>query len=239
MTLNDKLFAALAASVAFAAPAGAAVGCTLSNPAADLKYIYPEMTSYREELREMRAYKEGPALHEKLRARVGALDPVYEAYDTPYTLYSVFKDKTRIGYVHGVNVPGKGGVIQVFIAADPDTAAIKTLFFQRIESPAAKALRTKTFRARFTGLTLADFYRHDYYAVAAPGSPADKLAPAMVPPADVPADGAADVAAALRGIRKNMILLDIFAYDMRHEPFYDKAQPALAALKTTTAAPKP
>lgn len=235
MNLHEKVLAALAVTVALAAPASAAVGCTLSNPAADLKYLYPEMTSYREELREMPKLKDGKALYEKLRARVGDLDPVYEAFDTPYTLYSVFKDTTRIGYVHGVNVPGKGGVIQVFVAADPETAAVRTLFFQRIESPASKALRDKAFRARFTGLTVADFYRHDYYAVAAPTSTADKLAPALTVPSGLPPDGEADVRAALRGIRKNLILLDIFAYDMRHEPFYEKAQSALAAHKAAPA----
>ena len=30
----------------------AAIGCTLSNPAEDLKYLYPEMTTYKEDLNE-------------------------------------------------------------------------------------------------------------------------------------------------------------------------------------------
>ena len=37
-------------------------------------------------------------------ARVGGdLDPVYEAFDTPYTLYSVFAGERRLGYVHGIS----------------------------------------------------------------------------------------------------------------------------------------
>ena len=35
----------------------------------------------------------------------------------------------KIGVVHGVNVPGKGGVIQVFLSMDPTTAEIKSFFF--------------------------------------------------------------------------------------------------------------
>ena len=31
----------------------AAIGCTLSNPAQDLKYLFPEMTSFKEELQEV------------------------------------------------------------------------------------------------------------------------------------------------------------------------------------------
>src|SRR5215469_6349910 len=102
-----------------------AIGCTLSNPAEDLKYLYPEMTTYKEELMEFPKMKDGAALFKGLRARLGSdLDPIYETYETPYTVYSIFKGPAKIGIVHGVNVPGKGGVIQVFVAADPGTGAI-------------------------------------------------------------------------------------------------------------------
>src|SRR3954471_13563753 len=56
-----------------------AIGCTLSNPAEDLKYLYPEMTTYKEELVEFPKLKEGAALFKGLRARLGSdLDPIYE-----------------------------------------------------------------------------------------------------------------------------------------------------------------
>src|SRR3954463_8300886 len=103
-----------------------AIGCTLSNPAEDLKYLYPEMTTYKEELMEFPKLKDGATLFKGLRARLGSdLDPIYETYETPYTVYSVFQGTTKIGVVHGVNVPGKGGVIQVFLATDPKTAEIQ------------------------------------------------------------------------------------------------------------------
>src|SRR5205085_10286591 len=174
----------------------AAIGCTLSNPAEDLKYLYPEMTTFKEELMEFSKLKDGAGLFKGLRARLGSdLDPIYETYETPYTVYSVFKGSIKIGVVHGVNVPGKGGVIQVFLSTDPGTGEIRNFFFQRLESPAARQLRSKEFRAQFAGLTLGDFYKHDYYAAADPGAKADKVA-GVKPPA-VDAAGRPDYQASL------------------------------------------
>lgn len=212
------------------AEARAAIGCTLSNPAQDLKYLFPEMSTYKEEARELDKMKNGPDLFKNLRARLGSdLDPVYETYETPYTVYSVFKGSDLVGIVHGVNVPGKGGVIQVFIAASPGTGEIRNFFFQRIESPAAKALKNKEFRARFNGLTLADFYKHDYFAVAEPASDKDKVGRIAAP--DVGEAGKQDYQASLRGICKNLILLDMFVYGLKYEPYYLRSQESLAKFK--------
>src|ERR1044071_8376957 len=151
--------ALLALIPAAPAPMLAAIGCTLSNPAEDLKYLYPEMTTFKEELKEFPKMQDGSALFKGLKARLGSdLDPIYETYETPYTVYSVFKGAAKIGIVHGVNVPGKGGVIQVFLSTDPATGEIKRLFFQRLESPAARQLRSREFLAQFAGLNLGDFY---------------------------------------------------------------------------------
>ena len=205
----------------------AAIGCTLSNPAEDLKSLLPEMTSYKEDLKEFPHLKDGARLFKSLAARLGSdLDPIYETYETPYTVYSVYKGKEKIGIVHGVNVPGKGGVIQVFLSTDPKTAAIRRFFFQRLESPAAAALRDKAFRAQFEGLTLADFYKHDYYAATEPGSAADRVEKLALPKVD--AAGRPDYEATIRGIHKDLILLDLFVYGRRFEPFFEKAQAAKA-----------
>jgi len=207
-----------------------AIGCTLSNPAEDLKYLYPEMTTFKEDLKEFPRIKDGAALYRGLKSRLGSdLDPIYETYETPYTVYSVFKGAVKVGVVHGVNVPGKGGVIQVFLALDPATGEIRNFFFQRLESPAARQLRSKEFRAQFTGLTLADFYKHDYYAAAEPGAKADKVGAVKAPPID--ASGQPDYQASLRGIRKNLILLDFFVYEKRFEPFFERAQQAASKIK--------
>ena len=203
----------------------AAIGCTLSNPAEDLKYLYPEMTTFKEDLKEFPRLTDGAALFKGLKSRLGSdLDAIYETYETPYTVYSVYKGATKIGIVHGVNVPGKGGVIQVFLSLDPTTAEIRSFFYQRLESPAAKQLRSKEFRAQYAGLTLADFYKHDYYAKVQPASKADKVA-AIKPPV-VDANGKPDYEASVRGIRKNLILLDYFIYGQRFEPFFVRAQQA-------------
>ncbi len=207
-----------------------AIGCTLSNPAEDLKYLYPQMTTFKEELKEFPRLSNGAALYRGLKSRLGSdLDPIYEAFDTPYTVYSVFQGATRIGIVHGVNVPGKGGVIQVFLSLHPETAEIQKFFFQRLESPAARALRSKEFRDQFTGLTLADFYKHDYYVVADPGAKADKVAGIKQPAMDSSAKP--DYFASIRGIRKNLILVDYFVYARRFEPFFERAQQAAAKAK--------
>lgn len=204
----------------------AAVGCTLNNPAQDLKALYPDITSFKEILRDLPRMDKGEELYRALKERLGSdLDPVYEAYDTPYTVYQVFRGDELAGIVHGVNVPGKGGVIQVFLSVDPKTAEIRKLFFQRLESAAASELRAKDFRARFEGLTLADFYKHDYYAVAEPASEKDKVGRIPDPTSDE--DGRADFRASLRGVRKNLILLDLFVFERRHEPFYERSKEAL------------
>lgn len=221
----------LICTLALANPVLAAIGCTLSNPAEDLKYLYPEMTSFKEELNEFPRMPGGAELFKGLKARIGRdLDPIYETYETPYTVYFVFKGATRIGVVHGINVPGKGGVIQVFLSMDPETAAVKSFFFQRLESPAARQLRSKEFRAQFTGLTLGDFYKHDYYAAVEPGAKADKAGAIKPPPID--ASGQQDYAAAIRGVRKNLILLDFFVYAKRSEPFFERAKQAIEKAKT-------
>ena len=221
---------ATAAVLAAAARADAAVGCTLSNPARDLKYLCPTMTTYREEVRQLDTMKGGKEMFEALKERLGSdLDPAYETFETPYTLYTVFRGEEVIGIVHGVNVPGKGGVIQIFLAMDPKTAEIRRLIFQRLESPAAKVLKAREFCAQFEGLTLADFYKHDYFAVADPKSEKDKVGRIANPVKG--AEGQEDFHAAVRGVRKDLILLDLFVYERRHEPFFERAKEALAKLK--------
>jgi len=224
------LFLAVALVLAGARRADGAVGCTLSNPARDLKFLYPSMTTYREEARQFDTMPGGRGMFEALKERIGSdLDPVYETLDTPYTLYTVYKGEEAIGIVHGVNVPGKGGVIQVFLSMDPKSAEIRQLVFQRLESPAARALKDEAFRKQFESLTLADFYKHDYYKAADPQSDKDKVGRIASPVKG--GEGSEDFAASVRGVRKNLILLDLFCYNRRHEPFFERAKEALAKLK--------
>ncbi len=231
-TTQLSILAAAAIGLAASTDGLAAIGCTLNNPARDLKALFPEMTSYREDVKELSAFSDGRAMYAALQARVGHdLDPIYEGYDTPYTLYSVFQGDKRIGYVHGVNVPGVGGVIQVFLAVDPTSASIQRMVFQRLESLGNKALRAKETREQFVGLSLADFYKHAYYAVADPTNTADKVA-AIKPPATLPAAAESDWKTTLRGVRKNLILLDFFVFARRHEPWWERAESAIQTAGT-------
>jgi len=209
----------------------AAIGCTLTNPAQDLKYLYPEMTTYKEDLYAFAQMKGGAESFRAFRERMrGELDPIYETYETAYTVYSIFKGPEKIGIVHGVNVPGKGGVIQVFLSMDPKTAEIRSFLFQRLESPAARQLRSKEFRGQFEGLTLGDFYKHDYYAAVDPGAKADKVG--AIKPPTLDASGRPDYEASLRGLRKNLILLDFFLYGRRFDPYFERAKQATEKAKS-------
>ncbi len=207
-----------------------AIGCTLSNPSEDLKYLFPGMTSFKEELNELPRMKDGLEIFKGLKARLGSdLDPIYETYETPYTVYSVFQGSKKIGIVHGVNVPGKGGVIQVFLSLNPETALINDFFFQRLESPAARQLKSKEFRTQFIGLNLGDFYKHDYFRAFDPAAKADKIAAIQPPPLDP--RGQADYLASLRGLRKNLILVDFFVFSRRFEPVFERARQAAEKAK--------
>ena len=209
----------------------AAIGCTLSNPAEDLKYLFPTMTTYKEELKELPRIKDGQKLFADLRERLGSdLDPIYETFETPYTVYNIFKGTSKVGIVHGVNVPGKGGVIQVFLSTDPKSGDIRKFFFQRLESPAAPFLKKPEFKKQFESLNLGDFYKHDYYVKTKTGSGNDKVGK-IQQPAGLDVNGKPDYEATLRGVRKNLILLDFFIYDRRFEPFFEKAKQAMGDKK--------
>ncbi len=204
-----------------------AVGCALSNPVQDIKYLYPQMTSYKEELRDFSKMKDGRGLYRALNERLGSdLDPFYEGYGTPYTIYTIFRGKEVIGFVHAVNVPGEGGLIQVVLSTDPKSGTIRKIAFQRLESRAAQALRSKEFLDQFKELSLADFYRHDYYQIAEPGSSKDRIARIKNPAAG--RKGGSDYDATIRGVRKNLILLDMFVYGHKFEPFYQQTRARLA-----------
>jgi hypothetical protein len=207
----------------------AAVGCSLSNPVQDLKYLFPQMTTYKENLRDFSVMKDGRALYRALNERLGSdLDQLYEGYGTPYTIYTVFKGNEIIGFVHAVNVPGEGGLIQVVLSIDP-AGAIRRLSFQRLESRAAQALRKKEFLDQFSELTLADFYKHDYYQIMEPGSAKDRIEQIKDPVAG--GKGATDYYATVRGVRKNLILLDLLIFNRKFEPFYQQTRSRLAKRK--------
>jgi len=56
---------------------------------------------------------------------------------------------------------------------------------------------------------------------------------ALAPPAGLPEAAKPDWDASLRGLRKNLILLDFFAFERRHEPFHQRAEEARAKREKT------
>lgn len=200
-----RLLAAAALVAALGAPtwAAAAVGCTLNDPDRDIRRIFPGATGYRTEFVSV-ADRGGRALAAKIEARLGEpLDPVYEALDVSYAYYTVLKDDAVIGFVHGVNQKGKYGGMQLILATDLK-GTIVSFYYQKLTSPEAGRFRSEAFTGQFRGLTLADFDLHRSAAAEdRPRSPVSRIR-------DPSTKNPEDFRATLRGVMKNLILLEEF-----------------------------
>ncbi|MBN2482830.1 MAG: hypothetical protein JXD21_01350 [Candidatus Omnitrophica bacterium] len=176
--------------------ASAAVGCTLNDPERDLRRIFPESTGYKTSFHTIEgAGREG--LKKKVESLLNdRLDPVYEAEDVPYAYYDVLKGKEVIGRVHGINQKGAYGGIQIILATDLE-GNIVDFYYQRISSPQARYFRDESFTQQFIGLGLEDLYRQDMLEKIKQPTPGETE----------------DFFNTLRGIKKNLILLDAFYFD--------------------------
>ena len=190
----------------------AAVGCSLSDPDRDIKRMFPQSTGYKTSfvtLKEKAVEREGePGVAktlEAIEAKLGdKLDPVYESADVPYAFYTVLEGTEVIGLVHGVNQKGTYGGMQLILATDL-TGKIVDFYYQKISSPEASRFRDKAFTQQFRGLTLFDFLLHDGQ-VKKEGA-ADRIAVIK----DPSAKNHQDFLNTLRGIKKNLILLELLA----------------------------
>ena len=181
----------------------AAVGCDLNDPDRDVARLFPGSTGYKTNYVSI-DQKGGPALLAQIEDRLGdKFQGLFETIDVPYTLYEVFKGKEKIGYIHGVNEKGQYGGIQVFLVLDLD-GVIKNLYFQKLTSRYGKELRDPKFGEQFAGLTLKDFYNYDVRTGKTSGPSAVEKIKNPVPEAEP------DFRAALRGTKKNLILVDEF-----------------------------
>jgi len=181
----------------------AAVGCDLNDPDKDVARLFPGSTGYKTFYMSIDK-KGGEALLKEIETRLGdTFQGLYETSDVPYTVYEIFKGAEKIGYIHGVNQKGQYGGIQVFLALDME-GNIKTFYFQKLTSRAAKELRNEAFGQQFTGLNLTDFYNYDVKTGknATPG----KLDAIKNPSPEAESD----FKAALRATKKNLILMDEF-----------------------------
>lgn len=182
----------------------AAVGCDLNDPDRDVKRLFPDSTGYKTEYLSVEKVGGGP-LYQKMEAALGdKFSGIYEKIDVPYTVYTVLKDGAPIGFIHGVNQKGKYGGMQVVLALDTK-GVIQSFYFQKLTSKQAAALRSPDFGNQFKGLSLRDFANYDVANHSFP--PESKAAKIKNPTAETD-----DFYAALRGTKKNLILMDNFVF---------------------------
>ncbi|MCM0083861.1 hypothetical protein L4X63_19945 [Geomonas sp. Red32] len=180
----------------------AAVGCDLNDPDRDVYRLYPGATSYKTVYTSI--YKAGGApLLKKIEARLGEKYlSLYAPVDLPFTIYEVYQGAKKVGFVHGVNQKGQFGGIQVFVALDL-SGKIKTFYIQKISGPSAGKLREAGFAKKFAGVSLKDFGSFD----PATGKGHGRLAELKNP-----AQGDTDFYGVLRGLKKNLVLMDELGY---------------------------
>lgn len=186
-----------------ATPVLAAVGCDLNDPPRDVPRLFPESTSYKT-LYVSFARNGGTPLRQKVESRLGnKWLALYAPLDVPYTIYEIYTGKKKVGYIHGVNQKGQFGGIQVFAALDLN-GRIKTFYLQKISGQWAAKFREQRFGKKFIGLSLKDFEAFDPITGKGSGRLAQIRNP--VPQTET------DFYGVLRGLKKNLILMDEFIY---------------------------
>jgi hypothetical protein len=148
--------------------------------------------------------KGGKTLLAKVEQRLGdKFTGLYETADVPYTVYEIFQAKQTVGFIHGVNQKGQYGGIQVFLALDTK-GNILDLYFQKMTNQAAKDFRSSNFTKQFRGLSMNDFKTYDPVS--------GKLSGKLVNIKNPAPKAGADFKATLRGVKKNLILMQEFGY---------------------------
>ncbi len=181
----------------------AAVGCDLNDPDRDVKRLFPASTGYKTHYVSIQQ-KGGKALLAKVEQRLGdKFTGLYETMDVPYTVYEIYKGKEVIGYIHGVNQKGQYGGIQVFLALNKQ-GVIQAFYYQKMTNQAAKSFRSSEFARQFVGLSGQDFASYD--------PKAGKLEGSLIKIKNPSVKAEADFKATLRGVKKNLILMQEFGY---------------------------
>lgn len=186
-----------------ATPALAAVGCDLNDPDKDVKRLFPGSTGYKTTTVEIQK-SGGQKLLAKIEAKLrDKLHGLYEAVDTPYTVYQIYAKDKKIGYIHGVNQKGRYGGIQIFLILDLDQR-IRGFYIQKITGQYGEKFRDAKFGKQFTGLALEDFERYDVLSGKGTSKVAELKNPVTGP------EAVHDFRRILRGTKKNLILLNEF-----------------------------
>jgi hypothetical protein len=197
------IFLALVMCVVAAQPVLAAVGCDLNDSDRDVPRLFPGSNSYKTIYVSI-AQRGGTPFLKKIEGRLGTRNiALYAPIDVPYTLYEIYRDSKKVGYIHGVNQKGQYGSIQVFIAQDL-TGRIKTFYIQKITGKSAGKFRDAKFAKKFAGLSLKDFDSYDPVSGKGSGKIAEIVNPAP--------EMETDFYGVLRGLKKNLILMDEFVF---------------------------
>lgn len=183
-------------------PLQAAVGCDLNDPDKDVKRLFPASTGYKTYYRSI-AKDGGKELLNTIEKRLGdRFTGLFETIDIPYTLYEIYRDKTIVGYIHGVNQKGRYGGLQVFLVFDTQ-GTILNMYMQRLSGRNARSFRDSSFTDQFKGLNLKDFDAWNVSTRKGTG----KMALIKNP---VPGDE--DFFNIMRGLKKNLVLMHHFGY---------------------------
>ena len=185
----SKALMVLVVSFLFAQAAYAAVGCSLTDPDRDVKRIFPASTGYKTTFITIKE-RGGEVLKKQIEEKFqDKFEPVYESIEVPYAFYTVLKGKEIIGYIHGVNQKGKFGGMQLIVAIDL-SGKIVSFYYQKMSSPEAAKFMDKKFTSRLNGLTLDDLMKGSFSIN------------------DPSAKSPEDFRATIRGLKKNMLLIN-------------------------------
>ncbi|MDR1499236.1 MAG: hypothetical protein LBS34_03030 [Rickettsiales bacterium] len=182
----------------------AAIGCDLNDPDRDVKRLFPESTGYKTTYMSINKLG-GEALLKEVERRLGdEFHGLYETIDVPYTIYTIFREREIIGYIHGINQKGLYGGLQVFLGYDVG-GTITNFYYQKLTSRKAAEMRSTNFTKQFVGLSSTDF--EDYNPKTNSGG-SEKVSAIKNPNAG----DTTDFNATLRAVKKNLILTHIFVF---------------------------
>jgi hypothetical protein len=191
----------------------AAVGCDLNDPDRDVRRLFPGSTGFKTIYLSIDR-RGGEKTFREIESRLGdSFTGLYETIDVPYTVYEILRGKEVIGYIHGVNQKGRYGGIQVFLSLDKN-GVITNFYIQKLTSRDGAAFRSPGFASQFKGLTLKDFYAYDIKKRTAAGTGG---ASSLKNPAAAAED---DFRSVLRGVKKNLIIMDEYFFANRHLQFF-------------------
>lgn len=188
-----------------------AVGCSLKNPDRDVRMLFPESTNYKTYFKNLKS-KGGSQLKKEVEAKLKDSLDDYTEYEVDYAYYKVLKGDKPIGFIFGTNQKGKYGNIQIIVATTLD-GQIKQIYFQSLSAPYSKKLKSQDYKKQYVGLSLRDFYLSH-------GQAQNYKAKDRVSNITAVNEAVEDHKNTLRGIKKLLILYDIFWLNKAYNRFY-------------------